>query len=70
MELQPNNIYEDMGREKTIVFMIFATQVIFVAFVCVDVYRADTVRCLDGTPNCPVGEYHTVHNTDRPARQK
>jgi hypothetical protein len=59
MELQPNNIYEDMGREKTIVFMIFATQIIFVTFVCIDVYRADKVSCLDGTPNCPVGKYNT-----------
>eukprot|EP00980_Cylindrotheca_fusiformis_P020247 scaffold7317_cov114-Cylindrotheca_fusiformis.AAC.3 len=55
MEVSPSNIYEDMGRERTIVFMIFATQVIFVVFVCLDVYRADVVRCIDGTPDCPVG---------------
>lgn len=59
MEVEPSNIYEDMGREKTIVFMIFATQIIFVTFVCIDVYRADAVRCLDGTPNCPVGKSMT-----------
>ncbi|CAJ1926378.1 unnamed protein product [Cylindrotheca closterium] len=55
MEVQPNNIYEDMGREKTIVIMIFLTQIILVSFVCVDIYRAETVRCMDGTANCPVG---------------
>jgi len=56
MEIQPKNIYEDMGREYTIVGMIFITQVILVSFVCIDIYSADTVKCLDGTPNCPVGK--------------
>jgi len=54
MEVQPNNIYEDMGREKTIVIMIFITQMVLVSFVCIDIYRAETVRCMDGTPDCPV----------------
>ena len=56
MEVQPTNIYEDMGRERTIVLMIFLTQVILVSFVCTDIYRSDTVRCMDGTPNCPIGK--------------
>jgi len=55
MEIQPTNIYEDMGRERTIVVMIFLTQIILVSFVCLDIYNADTVRCLDKTPDCPVG---------------
>jgi hypothetical protein len=77
MELEPSNIYEDMGRETTIVFMIFATQIIFISFVCIDVYRADTVNCLDGTPDCPVGKYNTSlppyqysSSSHQPARQK
>jgi hypothetical protein len=69
MELQPNNIYEDMGREKTIVYMIFVTQIIFISFVCIDVYRADTVNCLDGTPDCPVGKYNTSLPAYLPAYQ-
>lgn len=60
MEVQPNNIYEDMGREKTIVIMIFLTQMILVSFVCIDIFRAETVRCMDGTPNCPVGTYNEM----------
>ena len=33
VEIQPTNIYEDFGRESTIVFMIFFTQVLFVSIV-------------------------------------
>ena len=33
VEIQPINIYEDFGRESTIVFMIFFTQVLFVSIV-------------------------------------
>jgi len=54
MELQPSNIYEDMGREKTIVVMIFLTQIILVSFVCIDIYQNKAINCLDGTRGCPV----------------
>lgn len=32
-ELKPSNVYEDMGRGKTIVVMVFITQVILISFV-------------------------------------
>jgi hypothetical protein len=32
-ELKPTNVYEDLGRGGTIVFMVFATQCILIAFV-------------------------------------
>ena len=31
-EVVPRNIYEDIGRERTIVYMIFSTQIILVCF--------------------------------------
>jgi len=54
MEIVPNNIYEDMGRPRTIVFMIFATQILFICLVCFDVYSTPLTKCLDGTSDCPV----------------
>ena len=39
-ELKPTNVYEDLGRGRTIVFMVFVTQAILIGFVvsclCVD----------------------------------
>jgi hypothetical protein len=32
-ELNPSNVYEDLGRGKTIVLMVFITQVILISFV-------------------------------------
>lgn len=32
-DLNPSNVYEDLGRGKTIVIMVFITQVILIAFV-------------------------------------
>lgn len=32
-DLRPSNVYEDLGRGRTIVFMVFITQVILIAFV-------------------------------------
>lgn len=32
-ELRPTNVYEDLGRGRTIVFMVFVTQAILIAFV-------------------------------------
>ena len=32
-ELKPTNVYEDLGRGRTIVFMVFVTQAILIAFV-------------------------------------
>jgi len=54
MEVQPSNVYQDIGRQKTLVWMIFITQVTFMAFVCITVYQGDTHKCLDGTLDCPV----------------
>lgn len=36
-ELAPGNVYEDFGRNATIVFMVFATQVILISFVVRDI---------------------------------
>jgi hypothetical protein len=33
MEINPTNIYEDMGRERTIVIMLFLTQTLFITLV-------------------------------------
>ncbi len=35
-ELKPSNVYEDLGRGKTIVMMVFITQVILILFVVRD----------------------------------
>jgi hypothetical protein len=32
-ELSPSNVYEDLGRDRTVVSMVFITQVILIAFV-------------------------------------
>eukprot|EP00934_Nitzschia_sp_Nitz4_P000352 Nitzschia sp. Nitz4//scaffold45_size130396//32879//34533//NITZ4_003439-RA/size130396-snap-gene-0.123-mRNA-1//1//CDS//3329552368//352//frame0 len=53
--LKPSNVYEDLGRGRTIVFMTFLTQIILISFVCIDVFESDTTSCRDGTSGCPVG---------------
>ena len=35
-ELRPSNVYEDLGRGKTIVLMVFVTQIILISFVVRD----------------------------------
>lgn len=42
-ELKPSNVYEDLGRGRTIVFMVFCTQVILISFV---VCTADEFICV------------------------
>jgi len=54
-DLKPANVYEDLGRDRTIVMMTFCTQCILIAFVCIDIYEKPTTSCRDGTPNCPIG---------------
>jgi len=53
--LEPKNVYEDLGRKFHIVFMIFATQVILILFVCIDIGNDRLYQCLDGTEDCPIG---------------
>jgi len=52
--LHPSNVYEDVGRKPHIVLMIFITQVILIAFVCIDIKDKPTASCIDGTPDCPL----------------
>jgi len=56
IQLVPGNIYEDMGRDKTIVIMVFVMQVFFIALVCYDTYGNTTSNCFDGTSGCPIVE--------------
>lgn len=53
-ELKPHNVYEDLGRGKTIVIMVFITQVILISFVVTDIFETETHTCPDGTRGCPV----------------
>ena len=53
-QLKPSNVYEDITRKRSVVFMVFATQCILIAFVVTDIYDTDTQNCRDGTPDCPV----------------
>lgn len=52
--MAPGNIYEDLTRDDSIVVMVFVTQVILTSLVITDIYRSDTIACLDGTEGCPV----------------
>jgi len=54
-ELKPGNVYEDLGRNLTIVTMIFITQVVLISFVCVDMLKNNVNSCVDGTKGCPLG---------------
>jgi len=54
-DLQPKNVYEDLGRNIFIVIMIFITQFVLISFVCIDILQSDLTRCPDGTKGCPVG---------------
>jgi len=56
--LEPGNIYEDMGRDPAIVYMVFVMQVFFITLVCIDTYNHAHPKCFDGTSGCPV--VHTV----------
>ena len=53
-QLSPGNVYEDFGRGKMVVVMVFVTQCILISFVVVDIYQNETHTCIDGTPDCPV----------------
>jgi len=53
--LKPGNVYEDISRGATIVFMVFALQVILTSFVCYDLLKNDRTKCFDGTSGCPIG---------------
>mmetsp|Transcript_26611 Transcript_26611/g.44409 ORF Transcript_26611/g.44409 Transcript_26611/m.44409 type:complete len:425 (+) Transcript_26611:321-1595(+) len=53
-ELKPGNVYEDLGRGRTIVLMVFVTQVILISFVVTDIYASETHNCRDGSSGCPV----------------
>jgi len=55
-EVVPRNIYEDIGRERTIVYMIFSTQIILVCFLCIDIYNNDTIRCPSSNARCLIGD--------------
>jgi len=52
--LNPSNVYEDLGRGKTIVIMVFITQCILISFVFVDLFDSQTTSCRDGSSDCPV----------------
>jgi hypothetical protein len=54
VKLQPGNVYEDLSLDKFLVFMIFATQVIMIAFVVTDIFHTETHSCRDGTSGCPI----------------
>jgi len=54
-DLQPKNVYEDLGRNLFIVIMIFITQLVLISFVCIDILQSDLTSCLDGTKGCPIG---------------
>jgi len=53
-ELKPTNVYEDLGRNLTIVTMVFITQVVLILFVCIDMRNNNVNSCLDGTTGCPI----------------
>ncbi|CAB9501412.1 expressed unknown protein [Seminavis robusta] len=53
--LQPHNVYEDLTRDSFIVGMVFATQVLLIGFVLIDLFSTHTHYCLDGSSGCPVG---------------
>ncbi|KAI2493623.1 hypothetical protein MHU86_20911 [Fragilaria crotonensis] len=53
-ELKPANVYEDLGRGRTIVIMVFITQAVLISFVVIDIMSSQTFKCPDGTPNCPI----------------
>jgi len=53
-ELKPANVYEDLGRNITIVTMVFITQVVLISFVCSDMRKNNVNNCLDGTTGCPI----------------
>ena len=55
VELQPTNVYEDLTRSYLVVGMVFATQLLLMAFVAIDLYNSPTMTCPDGTVACPVG---------------
>lgn len=54
VQLKPRNVYEDLSRDKLIIIMVFITQAVLIAFVVTDIFRSETHRCMDGTPDCPV----------------
>ena len=53
-QLKPSNVYEDITRKRSVVFMVFATQCILIAFVVTDIFDTETQSCRDGSPDCPV----------------
>lgn len=53
-QLKPSNVYEDITRARSVVFMVFATQCILIAFVVTDIFDSDLQSCRDGSSNCPV----------------
>jgi hypothetical protein len=53
-QLSPSSVYEDLTRSLLIVFMVFFTQAVLIAFVVADIFENPTHTCLDGTPGCPV----------------
>jgi len=53
-QLNPSNVYEDLGRGWIIVLMVYFTQLILIGFVAADVYGSETHSCLDGSKQCPV----------------
>ena len=55
IEIDPGNIYEDIGRSRAVVSMVFVMQVLFIVLVCIDIYNSEP-KCMDGTAGCPIGE--------------
>jgi len=53
-KIKPSSVYEDLGRNFKIVFMIFLTQLLMMILVGIDLTANDTNKCLDGTNDCPI----------------
>lgn len=53
-KIKPSSMYEDLGRNFKIVFMVFLTQLLMLIVVCLDLRQNVKNKCLDGTSDCPI----------------
>merc|ERR1740136_314779 len=53
-EFEPKNVYQDLGRNIYIAFMVFGLQGVLISFVCYDLRQNFVNSCLDGTEGCPL----------------
>merc|ERR1740136_359494 len=53
-EFEPKNVYQDLGRNIYIAFMVFGLQGVLISFVCYDLRHNIVNNCLDGTEGCPL----------------